>query len=107
MAIRTTEEIKQIVKEYYQILLQSGIPVEKIFLFGSYARNEQSKYSDVDVAVVLRKYLGDRFNTRLKLMRYAREFDEIIEPHPFLLSEFDPTNPFAKEILQTGEVLSF
>ncbi len=107
MVARTTEEIKEIVKKYYRILLQSGIPVEKVFLFGSYKRNEQTNYSDIDVAVVLREYLDDRFNTRLTLMKYAREFDVIIEPHPFILSEFDRTNPFANEIIQTGEVLSF
>lgn len=107
MVARTTEEIKEIVKKYYRILLQSGVPVEKVFLFGSYNRNEQTKYSDIDVAVVLRDYLGDRFNTRLTLMKFAREFDVIIEPHPFLLSEFDRTNPFANEIIQNGEALSF
>ncbi|KUG26531.1 dna polymerase, beta domain protein region [hydrocarbon metagenome] len=105
MAARTTEIIKEIVKKYYEILIQSGLPVEKVFLFGSYARNEQNKYSDIDFAVVLKEYLGDRFNTRFVLMKYAREFAEIIEPHPFLLSEFDRTNPFVKEIIQTGEVL--
>jgi len=103
MAVRTTEEIKEIVKKYYGILLKSGLPVEKVFLFGSYARNQQNKYSDIDVAVVLKEYLGDKFNTRLVLMKYAREFTEIIEPHPFLLSEFDRTNPFVKEIIKTGE----
>lgn len=105
MAVRTSEEIKKIVKKYYENLIQAGLPVEKIFLFGSYAQNEQDEYSDIDVAVVLKEFLGDRFNTRLVLMKYAREFNENIEPHPFLNSEFDQSNPFVKEILQTGEVL--
>jgi predicted nucleotidyltransferase len=105
MAVRTSEEIKKIVKKYYENLIQAGLPVEKIFLFGSYAQNEQDEYSDIDVAVVLKEFLGDRFNTRLVLMKYAREFYENIEPHPFLNSEFDQSNPFVKEILQTGEVL--
>lgn len=107
MAVRSTEEIKKVVKEYYSLLLKSGMPVEKVFLFGSYSRNEQDKDSDIDVAVVLSKFAVDRFNTRLELMKYARDFEFVIEPHPFLISEFDRTHPFAKEILNTGEALYF
>ena len=38
-------------------------------------------------------------------MKMAREFDEVIGLHPFLLFEFDDPNPFINEILQTGEVI--
>ena len=105
MAVRTTEYIRNIIKRYYTILLTEGFPVEKILLFGSYAKNKQKKDSDIDLAVVLKKFSGDRFNTRLELMKYAREFEEVIEPHPFLSSEFDESDPFVSEILRTGETI--
>ena len=105
MAIKTTEEIKNIVKKYYTILLHEGYPVEKILLFGSYAGNKQNENSDIDLAVVLRKFSKDRFNTRLELMKFTRDFDEVIEPHPFLISEFDESDPFVSEILRTGETV--
>jgi len=105
MAVRTTEEIKDIIKKYYKILLQEGYPVEKIFLFGSFAHNKQSENSDIDLAIVLSKFSKDRFNTRLELMKFAREFEEVIEPHPFLSSEFDESDPFVSEILRTGETV--
>ena len=105
MAVRTTEEIKDIIKKYYKILLQEGYPVEKIFLFGSFAHNKQSENSDIDLAIVLSKFSKDRFNTRLELMKFTREFEEVIEPHPFLSSEFDESDPFVSEILRTGETV--
>ena len=105
MAVRTIEEIKDIIKKYYKILLQEGYPVEKILLFGSFARNKQSENSDIDLAIVLSKFSKDRFNTRLELMKFTREFEEVIEPHPFLSSEFDESDPFVSEILRTGETV--
>ncbi len=105
MAVRTTEEIKEIVKRYYKILLREGYPVEKVLLFGSYSRNDQVENSDIDLAIVLAKFSQDRFNTRLELMKFTRDFDEVIEPHPFLASEFDEPDPFLSEILKTGETI--
>lgn len=105
MAFRTATEIKDIIKNYYKILIREGYPVEKIFLFGSYAQNQQGKYSDIDLAVVLSKFSKDRFSTRLELMKFAREFEVVIEPHPFLSSEFNEPDPFISEILRTGEIV--
>jgi len=102
MAIKTTEDARKLVRKYYSMLLSAGLPVEKIFLFGSYTRREQKKFSDIDIAVVLRKFYKDRFNTRLELMKYAREFEDVIEPHPFLSSEFDEEDPFIFEIMESG-----
>jgi predicted nucleotidyltransferase len=102
MAVRSTEDAKRLARAYYSLLIKAGLPVEKLILFGSYSRNEQKEFSDVDIAVVLKEYHNDRFDTRLELMKYAREFEDVIEPHPFLASEFDETEPFASEILHTG-----
>ena len=102
MAVRTIEDARRLAHEYYLMLLKAGLPVEKVILFGSYSRNEQKEFSDIDIAVVMKEYHKDRFDTRLELMKYAREFEEVIEPHPFLASEFDETEPFASEILHSG-----
>lgn len=105
MAVRSIEEVKNIVRRYSDILIKEGFPIERILLFGSFLRQEQNENSDIDIAVVLSKYFKDKFNTRLELMRYTRDFDEVIEPHPFLASEFDESDPFAYEILKTGETI--
>jgi predicted nucleotidyltransferase len=102
MAVKSIEYASKVALEYNKLLLKAGLPVEKIILFGSYSRKEQNELSDIDIAVVLKEYRTDRFDTRLELMKYAREFEDIIEPHPFLANEFDETEPFVSEILQSG-----
>ncbi|MCF6269714.1 MAG: nucleotidyltransferase domain-containing protein [Melioribacteraceae bacterium] len=105
MAIKTDREIKRIVKEYTRLLINAGLPVVKIILFGSYALKKASDNSDIDLAIVFKELKEDRFETRLKLMKFSRKFNEVIEPHPFLNSEFNETNPFASEILKNGITL--
>lgn len=102
MAVRNFEQLNNIVKRYYTLLLREGFPVEKIFLFGSCSKNQQAEGSDIDIAVILRKYSVDRFTTRLELMKFSREFVEVIEPHPFLFNEFNSADPFAAEIIKSG-----
>ncbi|HCY77277.1 MAG TPA: nucleotidyltransferase [Ignavibacteriales bacterium] len=102
MAYRSIEQIKDIVHKFYELLLKDGYPVEKVFLFGSQVKNEVNSESDIDIAIVLRNYSKDRFTTRLELMKYCRQFDEVIEPHPFLSSEFNDADPFSATIVSEG-----
>lgn len=103
MTARTFEQVEDIIKKYYILLKSEGYPIEKIILFGSYAKNNQNIDSDIDLAIVLKEFIGDKFNTRLKLMKYARDFDDVIEPHLFLLSDFVESDPFIDEIIRTGK----
>jgi predicted nucleotidyltransferase len=77
--------------------------VEGSFLFGSYAKEIASKWSDIDIAILTNKFIGDSFDFRFLLMKIARDIDIDIEPHPFLVDEFNEDNPIAAEILRTGE----
>ncbi len=36
------------------------------------------------------------------IVKYCINFDEVIEPHPFWVKEFNKQNPFASEIIKTG-----
>ena len=84
------------------MLLNNGLPVEKVVLFGSHSKNRSNNDSDLDIAVVLKNYAKDRFSTRIELMKYCRNFDIIIEPHPFLSSEFNDEDPFSANIIKEG-----
>lgn len=102
MAYRSIEELKDTVYKYFNILIDNGFPVEKVYLFGSQLKNERNSESDIDIAVVLKEYKKDRFTTRLELMKYCRQFDVIIEPHPFLTEDFNETEPFSASIVKEG-----
>lgn len=102
MAQKSIAEIISIVKEYLLVLRKNNIHFEKAFIFGSYAKGVAIENSDIDIALIMETFDKDRFDTRLKLMKYSRKFSEVIEPHPFQISEFDDSNPFAREILKDG-----
>lgn len=92
----------EIVNKYISYLInEQKLKPEKVYIFGSYAKNVQKPDSDIDVAIVFNQ-MNDRLEMQLNLMKWRRNFDLSIEPHPFLLSEFNKNNPFVYEILTTG-----
>jgi predicted nucleotidyltransferase len=91
--------IKQLITEYRDALSEK-FPVEKIYLFGSYAINSQKIDSDIDVAVVLSKEI--EYNDELEAMRLRRNIDLRIEPHLFSTDDFKIPSPIITEILKNG-----
>ncbi len=59
-AVRTAEEIRQILQAHRDIL-RERYGVQTIALFGSYARGDATPESDVDLLVELEKPIGLRF----------------------------------------------
>jgi predicted nucleotidyltransferase len=95
--------IYQELKQYISLLRDKRIPVLQAYLFGSYATGRADEWSDIDLAIVTDTFVGDSFDFRFMLTKLARTIDPDIEPHPYLLSEFNESNPVAGEILRFGE----
>ena len=81
--IYSKKEVKKIVSDYKKLLKKDGISFDKIYLFGSYARNYPRDWSDIDVAVVSKKFGKDFFREQILLDRIADKVSYAIEPHPF------------------------
>lgn len=98
------EQTIEIVKTYADKVKDAGIKLESVYLFGSYAKNKQNKWSDIDICIVSPDFGKNRFNERLLLMNIANQINSAIEPHPYssqgLKNKFDP---LAREILKTGK----
>lgn len=94
------KEVIEIVKRYIEEL-QKHIKIDKIILFGSYAKNKEDEYSDIDIAIVSNDFTGNIEEDFILLMKVSKEVDLRIEPHPFLTREFEE-DPFAEEIVKTG-----
>ncbi|MCK4798709.1 MAG: nucleotidyltransferase domain-containing protein [Spirochaetes bacterium] len=90
-----------LLNKYILFLIENKYQIKQVFLFGSYTKGIVNKNSDIDVAIVIEN-LGNSYDEFLKLMKYRRNFDYRIEPHPFDASDFNNENPFAAEILKTG-----
>ncbi len=95
--------IRASVKRYIEALRKRNIEVVTAYLYGSYAQGKATEWSDIDVAVLTKKFIGDSFDFKFLLMKIARDIDFNIEPHPFLADEFTEDDPIAAEVMRTGE----
>ncbi|MCP3876602.1 MAG: nucleotidyltransferase domain-containing protein [Desulfobacteraceae bacterium] len=91
----------KIAREYVAFIKKRDPNIKKVYIFGSYVNGTIREDSDIDLAIVF-KNLNDTFDMQVKLMKLRRVFDTRIEPHPFRESDFQSSNPFANEILNTG-----
>ncbi|MCK4701401.1 MAG: nucleotidyltransferase domain-containing protein [Bacteroidales bacterium] len=64
----------------YRLLLKDHFNIEKVYLFGSYAKDTHREDSDIDVAVVVNHLEGDYFSTTPLLWKLRRLIDDRIEP---------------------------
>ena len=81
-------------------------PLFKAYLFGSFAKDTPRPDSDIDLAIIL-KTMDNPFRTQLELMKRRREFDLRLEPHSISEEDFIASDPFVKEILDSGIEISF
>jgi predicted nucleotidyltransferase len=87
------------VKEY-SLLLRNYFQLENVYLFGSYANNNYSADSDIDVAIVVKHMDGDYFAIQPLLWKLRRQVDDRIEP---ILIERDHDNgDFLSEVKKHG-----
>ncbi|HHU50194.1 MAG: nucleotidyltransferase domain-containing protein [Caldicoprobacterales bacterium] len=93
--------VKKIAERYAE-LLKEEIDVQSVYLFGSYVKGTNTKDSDIDILVVSDSFGDDVIEDRVKLMKIRRKVDYRIEPHPLRSSEFDLSNPFVREVLNTS-----
>jgi uncharacterized protein len=96
--------VNKIINQYILYLKKSNLEFEKVYLFGSYAKNNQSAYSDIDLAFIFDKQKQlDYFDLQVLMLTLASDIDTRIEPHPMSSDDFTPENPLAFEILNTGK----
>lgn len=94
---------ENLVRRYRKILLRAGIPVEKMIVFGSYAKKNPRPDSDVDVCVVSKVFGKKPFAEMVRLAHLASDVDTMIEPHPYHPADLeDRYDPLAAEIRRTG-----
>ncbi|MBG0860099.1 MAG: nucleotidyltransferase domain-containing protein, partial [Bacteroidales bacterium] len=64
----------------YKLLLRKCFNFDTVCLFGSYARDNFSEDSDIDVAVIVSNISGDFFSVNPLLWKLRRQIDDRIEP---------------------------
>ena len=100
--LRCPSEIKKKIDRYMAILKENNVPLKEAILFGSYARGDYHKWSDIDIALVSDIFAGDRIDDKDKIRRMTLSAGSEIEVLPFSPDDFNLKNPLAKEIIKTG-----
>jgi uncharacterized protein len=96
------DEIIKKLKDY-KILIQSYFDLDKLILFGSYSRNEQTEDSDIDVAIVVNSLGDDYFTYTPLIWKLRKKIDDRIEPVLFH-KDNDPSG-FLSYITETGIII--
>lgn len=104
--IYTKSEVKKIISDYKKLLKQKGVVFEKVYLFGSYAKNQPHQWSDIDVAVISRAFGKNFFTEQMLLDKIADNISYAIEPHPMHPKTLnDKWSALALEIKKYGKVV--
>jgi predicted nucleotidyltransferase len=103
------ESVINSVKKYLRQLTQQGIPVQFGVLFGSWAKGEPHKWSDIDLLVVSSRFDGERRREDINLLwRTAAHTDNRIEPIPIGWSQYqsDHGSPIIEIARREGLVIN-
>ena len=96
------DKVKNTINSYLRALSRNHIPIKEAILFGSYARGNYQKWSDIDIALVSDIFEGNRIDDKDKIRKITLSVSSEIEVIPFSPNDFNLQNPFVKEILTTG-----
>ncbi|MCL1818384.1 MAG: nucleotidyltransferase domain-containing protein [Spirochaetaceae bacterium] len=99
------ETVTTIIQQYIADV-KNALPIDKVYLYGSYAKGTQQENSDVDICFFSEAFESRRSLDILTELFYLKnKYDPylLIEPNAFPTSELYNDNPFVKEILRTGQ----
>src|SRR3984885_11798168 len=92
-------------KQFADEMQLSGFHLKKMVLYGSYSRNQQHKWSDIDVAIVADEFKGIGYDDVLLISQQLAKFPKLnsIQPRTYNTKDFTTAkDPFVEEILKTG-----
>ena len=96
----------EVVQSFRKVLAQKNMSVDRIILFGSYAKGTQQDGSDIDVAVISKDFEGKSYWDRIEILTDAIfEVFQPIEAIPFTPDEWEKSDKRIIDYASEGEVL--
>ena len=91
------------IRHYVKHINTEGYPINKVIIFGSWAKGSQKVTSDIDLCLVSSKFGSDEIAELQYLLKQTRLFDDRIEPVPVSTADFSQNvNPLVVEIKKYG-----
>ncbi|NLD35846.1 MAG: nucleotidyltransferase domain-containing protein [Desulfatiglans sp.] len=104
----TPSEIKKIIHGLVKTLTANSITVDKIVLYGSYAKGTPQPHSDIDLAVISPDFKGKKImEIQTTLAGLLGQYLSITEVIGYSSDEFLSASPetFIGEIKRTGKII--
>ena len=73
-------EYEKSINRFIAVLRQSGIPFQEVYLYGSYARNKQHEWSDIDLGVITEQFAVDSIEETIQLQLLAHQINPALSP---------------------------
>jgi predicted nucleotidyltransferase len=97
-----TRNALKLLREAASRIAESGIRIERAFLFGSFARGQVGKWSDIDVAFVSPDYRPSDPKQWARIATICQKVDVRMEPVIYHPNDFPNKDPLAAVIRRTG-----
>ncbi len=96
------KSIQQILNDYVE-KISNQIPVKKVIVFGSYAKDNFRNDSDIDIAIFSDYFKKmSRVDGIMYLLMQASDYDIDIEPQAFTFDDYNNPLGIVEEIIKTG-----
>ena len=101
--VKIPSNIMNTIIEFIDLLKKENIVVEKVILFGSYAKGTYREDSDIDLAIVSPNFKEeDCIENMTLLLCKANILKADIQTIPFSVEEYNEPKGIMEEILNTG-----
>ena len=100
------ENVEEVIFRFIRDL-EEQIRVEKVILFGSYARGTPRPFSDIDLIVISPDFHGGTLEDHILLAKVARRITPQIEALPYLPQDFQEADSrsFEGALLHEGKTV--
>ena len=96
------KNILEIIIKYIQELSKE-ISIDKVIIFGSYAKNTYNEDSDIDIAIFSKDFKNSSIIEDMSFLLIKTSGLGIdLQPEPFTLDDYSNPDGLVKEILDTG-----
>lgn len=95
---KVNASIIDMVQKFLAKLSKQNIHIDSAYLFGSYAKGTENKWSDIDVAVISPDITDDRLEERIRFSKFSSDIDTKIGSVPFRPDTFVDEDPLVWEI---------
>ena len=99
------KEAIEITKEFLSFIRKENFPIERTYLYGSYAKGKPYFGSDIDVCIVSKKFNKNKDRNEFWLWQKRRKIHPLLEPIGFSPKEFNELSPLATEVQKHGIII--